>query len=123
VFLSTALPDASDVKVLDGDSFEANLKIGISFVTSKMKFIMRIAEKEPPSRAKLLAEGTGSGSNLKIASTFQLEGQDSTKMNWVADAEITGLIGGIGSTALKGFAQKKVVEIFKSIRDAIEKSQ
>ena len=33
-------------------------------------------------------------------------------MKWVADAEMTGVMAGIGSSILKGFAEKKVREIF-----------
>jgi carbon monoxide dehydrogenase subunit G len=121
-FLSTSMPDTEEVKILDEASFEANLKIGISFVTSKMKVRITVVDKEPPSRARLLAEGSGSGSNLKISSGFELEGDERTKMKWAADAEISGLMAGLGSTVLKGFAEKKVKEIFESIRQALERS-
>jgi carbon monoxide dehydrogenase subunit G len=43
-------------------------------------------------------------------------------MKWVADAEITGVMAGIGSSILKGFAEKKVKEIFEGIKKAMEQA-
>ena len=88
------------------------MKIGMSFLTTHMAVKMKIADKVPPSHARLYVEGSGSGSNMKITSDFDLEGETTTKMKWVADAEITGVMAGMGSSILKGFAEKKVKEIF-----------
>lgn len=119
-FLATTLPDAEDVRVEDPNIVEARLKLRIAIVSSTMKIKMTITGKEPPSRATLLAEGTGSGSNMKVTSLFTLEGGLPTKMNWAADAEITGVMAGLGSTLLKGFATKKVAEMFDGITKAVE---
>jgi carbon monoxide dehydrogenase subunit G len=119
-FLAKTLPDAEDVKVIDGDSLEAKVKLRIAVVSSSMKMRMTVAERSPPSRASLLAEGSGSGSSMKIASVFNLDGDNPTKMSWSADAEISGVMAGIGSTLLKGFATKKVAEIFSGITKAVE---
>jgi len=119
-FLATTLPDAEDVHVLDGKSLEAKIKLRLAIVSSKLKFRMTVAEAEAPVRAKLLAEGSGSGSGIKIASTFTLEGDAPTTMKWTADAEISGVMAGLGSTILKGFATKKVAEIFEGITRAVE---
>lgn len=121
-FLATTLPDAEDVRVEGDDTVEAKLKLKVAIVSSTMKMKMTITGKEPPARATLLAEGTGSGSNIKITSLFSLEGEGQTKMNWSADAEITGVMAGLGSSLLKGFATKKVAEIFDGITKAIEKA-
>jgi len=39
---------------------------------------------------------------------FDLSGDSPVTMKWSADAEITGVMAGLGSTLLKGFATKKV---------------
>jgi carbon monoxide dehydrogenase subunit G len=121
-FLARTLPDAEDVRVIDGDSLEAKLKLRIAVVSSTLKMRMTVAERTPPSMATLLAEGTGSGSSMKITSVFTLDGDLPTKMAWSADAEITGVMAGLGSTLLKGFATKKVAEIFGGITQAVEAS-
>jgi carbon monoxide dehydrogenase subunit G len=122
-FIATTLPDAVDVSVIDEDSLEAKMKVKISVVSSTMKVRLRISDRAPPSMAKLVAEGTGSGSNLKVNSTFNLEGDGTTtRLSWVADVEITGLMGGLGAVIIRGFAEKKVIEIFSGITKGIEKA-
>jgi carbon monoxide dehydrogenase subunit G len=120
-FLAKSLPDAEETKVIDDSSLEGRIKIGISFLTTKMNIKMRITDKVPPQHARLLVDGSGSGSVMKVSSDFNLEGsQDKTSMRWAADAEITGVMAGIGSSILKGFAEKKVKEIFEGIKKAME---
>ena len=122
-FLAKSLPDAEDVKVLDASSLEAKLKLRVAIVSSSIKMKMTVNKDEPPVKASLLAEGAGSGSNLKISSVFTLTGDEKTSMSWSADAEITGVMAGLGSSLLKGFATKKVAEIFGDITKAVENSE
>jgi len=119
-FLSRSLPDAEEVRVTGPQSLEARLKVRVAVVSSTLKMMLNIAKTDPPTKATLTAEGEGSGSHLKIASVFTLSGESSTSMGWAADAEITGVMAGLGSTLLKGFATKKVAEIFEGITKAVE---
>jgi len=121
-FIAKSLPEAQDTKVLDDGSIEARMRIGISFLTTNLNVKLRLADKVPPSHARMLVEGTGSGSSMKITSDFDLEGDSATRMKWAADAEITGVMAGIGSGILKGFAEKKVKEIFEGIKKAMEQA-
>ncbi|HMD78534.1 MAG TPA: carbon monoxide dehydrogenase subunit G [Nitrososphaerales archaeon] len=119
-FLASTIPDAEEVRVIDGDTLEAKLKLKVAIVSSTMRMKMTITGREPPSKATLVAEGTGSGSNLRVTSVFTLENDMPTKLTWSADAEISGVIAGLGSTLLKGFATKKVAEIFDGITRNME---
>ena len=121
-FLAKTLPDAEDVRVLDGASLEAKLKMRVAVVSGTLRMKMTVAEKQPPERATLLAEGSGSGSTVRISSVFTLLGDMPTTMNWSADAEIGGVMAGLGSTLLKGYASKKVGEIFDGITKAVEEA-
>ena len=117
-FISKTLPDAEDVHMLDGSSIEARIKLRIAVVSTSLKMKMTVIRTNPPSQATLVAEGAGGGSNLKITSVFDLAGDSPTTMTWSADAEIEGVMAGLGSTLLKGFAARKVGEIFSGISRA-----
>jgi len=119
-FISKSLPDAEDVRVLDGSSLEAKMKLRIAVVSTTLRMKMTVVRTAPPFKATLVAEGTGSGSSLNITSVFDLSEESPTIMAWSADAEIGGVMAGIGSTLLKGFATKKVAEIFAGITKAVE---
>lgn len=119
-FLARSLPDAEEVRVIDGENLEARMKLKIAVVSSTLGVKMAISDKTPPSRARLMAVANGSGSSMNISSVFELNGDLPTTMSWSADAEITGVVSGLGSTLLKGFATKKVAEIFEGITRSIE---
>ena len=121
-FIAKTLPDAEEVHLIDDTSLEAKIRLRIAVVSTTMKMKMTVSSVRPPSKAAMTAEGAGSGSSLKITSLFELSGDNPTSMNWSADAEVTGVMAGIGSTLLKGFATKKVTEIFSGITKAIEAS-
>jgi carbon monoxide dehydrogenase subunit G len=119
-FLAKSLPDAEDVHVVGNDRLEAKMKMRIAVVSSTLSVKMTITEMVPESRAKLLAVASGSGSVMTINSVFELKGEMPTTMEWSADAEITGVMSGLGSTFLKTYAAKKVSEIFDGITKSIE---
>lgn len=120
--MTESMPDAEDVKIIDSETAEATIKLRIALVSARMKMKVKILNKKPPAHAELSAEGSGTGSHVKVTSTFDLDGSPSTpksKLNWSADAEITGIMAGIGSSMLRGFAEKRVAEIFNAIQIAI----
>jgi carbon monoxide dehydrogenase subunit G len=121
-FLAKSLPDSEEVRVMDASTIEAKMKLKVSVVSSTHKFRLTVAAREPPAKAALNVEGSGSGSSLKISSSFNLVGDSPTRMDWTADAEVGGIIAGLGSTLLKSFASKKVDEIFAGITKAIEQA-
>ena len=119
--MTKSLPDAEDVKVIDPETAEATIKLRIALVSARLRMKVKILNKKPPSHAELSAEGSGTGSHVKIQSTFDLAESSPTKLTWSADADISGVMAGIGSTMLRGFAQKRVTEIFNAIQIAVEK--
>lgn len=122
--MAKALPDIEEIKMIDNDSAEATVKLRIGLVSTRLRMNVKISDKNPSSHAVLSAEGSGSGSHIKISSIFRLEranDMSTTKMSWSAEAEITGVMAGIGSTILKGFAEKRVIEILDAIGSAVEK--
>jgi carbon monoxide dehydrogenase subunit G len=122
--MARALPDTEDVKVIDSDTAEATVKLKLAVVSTRLRMRVKISGRRPPSHAELSAEGSGSGNRVKIFSTFDLERagtENRTKMTWSANAEINGLMAGIGSMMLKGFAEKRMDEMFDAIGIAVEK--
>ena len=121
--MTRSLPDAEEVKVIDSDTAEATVKFRIALVSTRLKMRVTIIARKPPSHAELSVEGSGSGSRVKILSTLDLakaEGEYRTKMAWSANADVSGLMAGLGSTMLKGFAERRVTEIFDAIGIAVE---
>ncbi len=120
-FMASCIPDMQSYNVIDKDHFVAKVKVGIGIVrgTVEMKFDLR--EKQPPSHAKLVGDGSGAGSKMHVESVFDLASKgNSTEMRWAADADLSGLIAGIGGSILKGQSEKQVAQIFQNVRSKLE---
>lgn len=116
------IPDLESVDSLDENSFKIRVKIGISFLKGTIAVNGSIVEKEPYNYAKLLASAGGLGSNVTLETSFKLIELEErmTKMSWVANANLQGLIGGLGSRLIKAFGEKKIEELLNNIKKELE---
>jgi carbon monoxide dehydrogenase subunit G len=121
-FLVKSLPNARETKVMEDNTIEAKIRFGISSLTTTMAATMKLADFSHAHHARLILEGAGSGSRMKITSDFNLEGENPTRMKWVSNAEISGVMAGINSSMIKGFARKKVREIFQDLKKTMEQT-
>jgi uncharacterized protein len=120
-FMISTIPDLVSSKIVDQDHFEAKIKVGISVVRGTMDMKFELKDKSGGNHAKLVGDGSGAGSKMKIESVLDLAPEgDGTKMNWSADADLSGLISGIGSQILKGQSEKQVSQIFSNIKSKLE---
>src|SRR5579872_4203085 len=118
-----AVPDIQSYKIIDQDHFEAKIKVGISLVRGTVDMKFAISDKRDQNHARLVADGAGAGSKMHIDSTIDLAPDlEGTRMTWAADADIGGLMAGIGSQILKGQSEKQVSQIFSNIKQKIESS-
>jgi carbon monoxide dehydrogenase subunit G len=120
-FMLSCIPDLQSQNLDDAEHFSAKIKVGIGIVrgTVEMRFVL--ADKVQSSHAKLIGDGNGAGSKMHIESVFDLSpvGQK-TQMKWSANADLTGLIAGIGGPVLKGQSEKQVSQIFANIKSRLE---
>jgi carbon monoxide dehydrogenase subunit G len=120
-FMVSTIPDLQSSKIIDQDRFEAKIRVGISVVRGNVDMKFEIKEKSGRNHAKLVGDGSGAGSRMHIESVLDLSPDDGgTKMVWSADADINGLIAGIGSQVLKSQSEKQVSQIFSNIKAKLE---
>src|SRR3989304_2899978 len=97
--IAPCFPELQSLEVTSQDSFKAKVKVGISVVKGTMDFDFRIAEKTPPSAARLIGAGRGVGSNIEIQTAFTLDELGSgTKVGWIAGVTVRRLIVRVGGT-------------------------
>jgi carbon monoxide dehydrogenase subunit G len=120
-FMVSCIPDLQSSNIQDSDHFEAKIRVGISIVRGTVDMKFQLQDKRAPSHAKLVGEGSGAGSKMRIESVFDLSRVgNSTEMTWAADADLSGLIAGIGGSVLKGQSEKQVNQIFYNIKSKLE---
>jgi len=120
-FMISTIPDLQSYKIIDREHFEAKIKVGISVVRGTVDMKFQLADKTGGNHARLIGDGSGAGSRLHIESILDLSpDNDGTKMSWSADADLGGLMAGIGSQILKSQSEKQVSQIFANVKAKLE---
>jgi len=117
------IPDLEKIEILDSKSFNAKIKVGVGFVRGSFDLKCNVLELNRPLHSKISIEGSGISGKIKTQISFDLQekSSNSTQINWTADAEISGLITGLGETILRKTTEGKVQEILNKIKEKLEK--
>jgi len=119
--IAPCFPDLQSMDVLSPDSFRAKVKVGISVVKGTMEFEFRTADKVPPSSAKLIGTGRGVGSTIDMQTAFTLEEAGAgTKVGWVADVNVGGIMAGLGTKLLDSTSSKMVEQVIENLKNKLK---
>jgi carbon monoxide dehydrogenase subunit G len=112
--LSTCMPDLQILDVKSKDEFTVVVKAGVAFIKWDFTLNFKVAERNPPTHAKLVAHGSGMGSVIDLDTTMDLsdDGNAGTVMKWQADARVGGRIASVGQRLLNSQAEKIVNQLF-----------
>ena len=115
--ISQCMPDLQKLEVKSPDDFTAVVKAGVSFIKGDFNMHFTVAEKTPPTHAKLIAHGTGIGSTVDLDTMMDLtDGPDGgTSMKWTAEARIGGRIASVGQRLMEGQAEKIIKQLFSCL--------
>ena len=120
--LQACTPGCKRLTEIGADEFEATLEIGVGPIKGSFggKILMR--EKNPPFSYKLLVEGSGSAGFVRGEGTLTL-GQsedDKTTVLVSGDAQVGGLIAGVGQRLLEGVAKQMMGQFFRCLQTQLE---
>jgi carbon monoxide dehydrogenase subunit G len=119
--IAPCIPDLQSLDITGPDTFKAKVKVGLSVVRGSMDFDFQIADKVPPSSAKLVGKGRGVGSSVDLQTSFGLDevGQG-TKVSWAADVTVGGVIAGLGSKLLDSSSAKMVEQVVANFQTKLK---
>lgn len=118
--IGPCFPDLQSLEVTSADSFRAKVRVGLSLVKGTMEFEFRTTDKVPPQSAKLVGNGRGVGSTVEIQTGFTLEEMGSgTKVAWVADVNVGGIMAGLGSKLLDSTSSRMVEEVIENFKNKL----
>lgn len=121
--IAPCFPDLRSLEVISSDRFRAKVQVGLSIVRGSMDFEFHTSEAKPTSYAKLVGIGKGVGSSVEIQTSFSLTDSGSgTKVAWVADVSIGGVMAGLGSKLLDSTSSKLVTQVVENIRTKLDKT-
>lgn len=120
--IANCLPGLEHLEVKDSQNFTVTLKVGISFVRGSFKFFFTLLDQTPPSHSRFEATGKGAGVSLKLNTSIDLTdlGNESTQLNWNADAELGGLLTELSSSLIQNSANKFTKEFFDCLKEKLE---
>jgi carbon monoxide dehydrogenase subunit G len=112
--ISKCMPDLQKLEVKSKDEFMVVVRAGVAFIKGDFKLNFNVAERVPPTHAKLVARGSGMGSAIDLQATMDLkdEGASGTNMKWSAEAMVGGRIASVGQRLLNSQAEKIIKQLF-----------
>jgi carbon monoxide dehydrogenase subunit G len=119
--IATCFPDLQSMEVLSPDNFKAKVRVGLSLVKGTMDFDFRTNDKVPPSSAKLIGTGRGVGSTIEIQTGFTIqEAATGSKVDWVADVNVGGIMAGLGTKLLDSTSSKMVEQVIENLKKKLK---
>jgi uncharacterized protein len=118
--IATCFPDLQSMEVLSPDNFKAKVRVGLSLVRGTMDFDFRTTDIIPPSSAKLIGTGRGVGSTIEIQTGFTIqETATGSKVDWVADVNVGGIMAGLGTKLLDSTSSKMVEQVIENLQNKL----
>jgi carbon monoxide dehydrogenase subunit G len=120
--VARCIPDLRRLDVKSAEEFDAVVGVGVAIIRGELSMRFRTVEKNPPSRFKLLAHGTGLGSAVDLEMVTELADAEGggTSMKWTADATVSGKIASLGQGLMKSQTEKIIRQLFDCLRGKLE---
>lgn len=114
--LERATPGCKSLTQVGPSEYEAELEMGVGNIKGKYKGKVAIADAEPPSGYRLLIEGKGAPGFVRASVAIRLSpGESGTHLTYEGDAQVGGMIAGVGQRIMGGVAKLTMEQFFKAI--------
>lgn len=122
--LRAALPACKEFRQIGEDEFEATMSIGVGAVKGTYTGKIQVRDTEPPERYRLLVEGSGRPGFLKGNGLIDLEAkEDTTIVTYRGQAQVGGMIAGVGQRLISASAQLVVGRFFEAMERQLGRNE
>lgn len=113
--LQHCTPGCKQLDEVGTDEYAATMQIGVGPITGTYNGKIRLSDKEEPSRYKLYVEGSGAAGFVRGEGLLVLEPGEGNNTTVVVsgDAQVGGLVAGVGQRLLEGVAKQFMGQFFK----------
>jgi carbon monoxide dehydrogenase subunit G len=123
VVLQELIPGCESLNRVAEDKYELGLSLLIGSVSGNYKGSVELSDKSPPDFYDLALVGEGSIGFVKGGAHFVLtEDAGTTTINYDGQAEVGGLVAGVGNRVLGGVAKFMVGRFFKAFDKYIKEN-
>lgn len=122
--LAKAIPGCERLDAAGPDEYKATLKVGVAAVKGTFEGKVRLSDREPPARYRMLVEGSGAPGFVRGEAAMELsEVEGRTRVAYDADVQIGGLIAGVGQRMLGGVAKMMLDQFFSRMAEQLQGSE
>ena len=120
--LKACLPGCERMEETAPDVYEATMKVGVASVKGTFTGKVQLKDKRPPAAFTMAVEGSGTVGFMKGEGTVDLVAQGGqTEVKWSGDAQVGGLIAGVGQRMIGGVSKMMIGQFFKMMEDQLGK--
>lgn len=114
--LARMIPGCERLTPIGDQRFEALIKAGVAAIKGTYTGTVSIEEARPPESYTLQVEGQGTGGFVRGRGAVVLaERGDQTEVTVSGDAQVGGLIAGVGQRLLGGASKMMLGEFFRAL--------
>ena len=121
VSMARCIPGCERLEEKGKDRYEATLKVGVGSVKGTYKGRVELSDKDPPRAYRLTVEGSGAPGFVRGEARLTLEGRgEETALSLDAEAQVGGLVAGVGQRMLGGVAKLLMNQFFHQVEKELK---
>jgi carbon monoxide dehydrogenase subunit G len=114
--LRAALPGCKEFRQTGDDAYEAVMSVGVGAIKGTYNARIQVRDKESPEHYRLVVEGTGRPGFVKGDGLIELEEKgETTVVSFRGEAQVGGMVAGVGQRLLSATAQLVIGQFFKAM--------
>ena len=118
--ISKVIPGCETLQEVGPDTYRATMKIGVAAIKGTYNGSVQLLDKMPPTRYRMLIDGSGTPGFVKGEASVELAAQDQqTVLTYDADTQVGGLIANVGQRMISGAAKLIINQALKKLTEEL----
>lgn len=119
--LAGLMPGVSHFELHDDRHWTVHVRVPLGVGGLKLRFEFEKTDERPSEFAALEAKGKGVGAVVSLKTEFALtENGAATAMDWQADVNVLGQIGGMGQRVLQPIVNSQVESVLAALDERVQ---
>ena len=118
--IAKVIPGCETLKEVAPDKYQATMKLGIAAIKGTYNGSVQLLDKTPPTRYRMLIDGSGTPGFVKGEATVDLAAQgQQTVLTYDSDIQVGGLIANVGQRMISGVAKLIINQALKKLAEEL----
>ena len=119
--LKQAIPGCEKLEATGDGEYKATMKIGVAAVKGTFEGKVRLSDLKPPESYRMAVEGSGGPGFIRGETQITLSDIDGgTRVTYTADAQVGGLIAGVGQRMIGGVSKMMADQFFNKMSQLLQ---